>query len=176
MELFRGYVYAPQTEMRLKIFLKNEFGNKNPVFLCLGTDRIVGDCLAPLTAEYLRKKEIPYYIYGGLNSPITAKNCEFACDFIRTMHPTSILVLIDSMATRSQANLGDIVITNEYYGAINLLNITPDLCVYGVTSLLKGSMLNCARLRNVEYIAQILSQSIEGALAEKEKKYVFAIN
>ncbi len=172
MEIFRGYAFSTRTVDALSNALKNEFLDKQPVFLCLGTDRIVGDCLAPLTADIMRQRKLPFYIYGGLNAPITAKNCEFACDFIRVMHPNSLLVLIDSMATRTQANLGDIVVNNDYFGAINALKIQPDLCIYGVVSMLKNNLLNCARLRNVEYIARVISNAIENALSNSQKEYI----
>lgn len=165
MELFRSYVYANNTLMRLQSFLIDYLKGKKPVFLCLGTDKLVGDCLAPLCATKLRKLNLPYYIYGGLEAPITSQNATFAYEFIRTIHSTSTIILIDSMATRSQANLGDIVITNNYISAINTINIKPDLCIYGVTSLLHNNLLNCARLNNVEKIADTMSTAISNALS-----------
>lgn len=160
MELFRGYGYAPNTKGSLAKFLSEYFLHNDIVLLCLGTDKLVGDCLAPLVAEKLRQNEFPFYIYGGLNAPITAQNAQFAYDFIRTIHPTSKIILVDSMATTKQANLGDLVVTKEYLGAFRNLEIYPDLCIYGVTSLLHNNLLNCARLRNVEFLANLICNSI----------------
>ena len=162
MELFRCYAFSPRACDDLSRVLRSEIG-RTPVFLCVGSDKIVGDSLAPVVAENLRRFNLPYYIYGGLNAPITAQNCEFAYEFIRAMHPTSMIVLIDSMATYEQARLGDIVVSREYYGAINKLNIKPDLCIYGVNSLLRNNLLNCARLRNVLHTAQVISNAIYSA-------------
>lgn len=160
MELFRGYAYSPRAFEGLKNVLIENLRGRPPVFLCVGSDKLVSDCLAPIVAENLRQNDCPFYIYGGLNAPITATNCEFAHDFIRAVHPTSRLILIDSMATRSQARLGDIVVSREYYGAVNNLALHPDLCIYGVTSLLHGKMLDCARLRNVLFTANIIANAI----------------
>ncbi len=164
MELFRGYAFSPRAFEGLRKVLTECLGDKPPVFLCIGSDKIVGDSLAPIVAENLRRNDCPYYIYGGLNAPITATNCEFAYSFIRAVHQTSQIVLLDSMATRSQARLGDIVVSREYYGAVNDVKLMPDLCIYGVTSLLNGKMLDCARLRNVLYTANIISGAILSAL------------
>lgn len=160
MELFRGYAFAASTLTRLKECLIENLGTKKVVFLCLGTDKIVGDCLAPIVAEKLRKNDLPCYIYGGLCAPITAKNCEFAFEFVRSVHSDSKVVLIDSMATREQARLGEIVVSQEYFGAINSLNIKPDLCIYGVTSLLKNKLLDCARMYLVEQISDSITEAI----------------
>ncbi len=170
MELFRSYVYANSTQARLQDFLQNYFEGKKPIFLCLGTDKLVGDCLAPLIAEKLRILKLPYYIYGGLDAPITAQNASFAYEFIRTVHPTSTLILIDSMATKTQSNLGDIVITEKYFGAFHDIQIKPDLCIYGVTSLLYNNLLNCARLANVERIANTVATAIKNSLILVNKK------
>ncbi|MBQ7977241.1 MAG: DUF1256 domain-containing protein [Clostridia bacterium] len=164
MELFRGYAFSNVTCSRLSEFLGEYLANKKPVFLCLGTDKVVGDCMAPLVADFLRQQELPYYIYGGLSAPITAQNCEFAFEFTRSVHTDSDIILIDSMATREQARLGDIVVSEEYYGAINSLKIKPDLCIYGVTSILKNGLLNSARLYNVEKTAKIIAKSIKNAI------------
>ena len=160
MELCRGYVFAPRSRERLKECLVENIGTAQIVILCLGTDKLVGDCLAPLVAENLRKNDFPCYIYGGLHAPITAQNCEFAFDFVRTVHKDAKIILSDSMATKEQARLGDIVVSQEYFGAINSLNIKPDLCIYGVTSLLKNGMLNCARLFIVEQISALISGAL----------------
>ena len=69
-------------------------------------------------------------------------------------------------------SLGDIVVSREYYGAINKLNIKPDLCIYGVNSLLRNNLLNCARLRNVLHTAQVISNAIYSATLTAENNVI----
>ncbi len=167
MEIFRGYSYAPNTKVCLSKILSKILEQNDIVLLCLGTDKLVGDCLAPLIAEKLRQNNFPFYIYGGLNAPITTQNAQFASEFIRAIHPTSKIVLIDSMTTTNQANLGDIVITNQHHSAFNNLKINADLCVYGITSLLYNNLLNCAKLRNVVFLANLICDSFFDAFKLK---------
>ena len=64
-------------------------GKEMPVFLCVGSDKFVCDCLAPIVAEMLTKKyNIPAYVYGGLDYNINASNLTQAKNYIETIHST----------------------------------------------------------------------------------------
>ena len=166
MELFSGYCYAKNTKSRLANFLYNNL-KKKPVLLCIGSDKILADCLAPITAELLRKQNFPFYVYGGLTSPINTKNAEFACDFIHSIHPNNQLVIIDSMTTTLTSRLGTILVSNTYKGAINNINLQADLFIYGITSLLDKTtnLLTNSRLSIIEKIASILVSSFMDVIA-----------
>ena len=161
MDLFSGYCYSSTTKSRLANFLYNSI-YKKPVILCIGSDKMLADCLAPLTAELLRKKDFSYFVYGGLSAPITTKNAEFACDFIHTIHKNSQIIVIDSMATTRQSRLGTIIISDTYKSAINNLNLDANLYIYGITSLLDSTnnLLTNARLNNIEKIATTITNAL----------------
>ncbi|MBO5103206.1 MAG: DUF1256 domain-containing protein [Clostridia bacterium] len=173
MELFRGYVYAPNIKTRLHAFLKNFLGNKKPVLLCLGTDKILADCLAPLTADLLRNQNFPCYIYGGLKSPITKQNAEYASEFINTIHKNSPIIVLDSMTTFSQSRLGHIIATDNYTGTFHKLKINADLYLYGITSLLKNNLLANARLQNIQAMAEVFSFVLTSLFTEKNTLHKF---
>lgn len=50
--------------------------NKHLVILCIGSDRVIGDCLGPLVGHKLSSllKSSDISIYGTLNNPVHAKN------------------------------------------------------------------------------------------------------
>ena len=75
--------------------IRNE---KEPiVFMCVGSDKVVGDSLAPIVGEYLTKKfKIKAYVYGSLKNPITAINVLSAYNYIKVKHPKSKLIIIDA--------------------------------------------------------------------------------
>ena len=75
---------------------------EKPVFLCVGSDKVIGDSLGVLVGELLKTKyKINGYIYGDLDCPVTAKNLKKTIVEIKNNHPKSAIILIDSM-------LGDI--------------------------------------------------------------------
>lgn len=69
---------------------------KKPVFVCIGSDLVLGDSLGPLIGTLLRKKNLSSYVYGTLNFPITAKEVEYARVYLKQMHPESIIMAIDA--------------------------------------------------------------------------------
>ncbi len=70
---------------------------RDTVFLCIGSDRVTGDCLGPLCGHLLKKRyDVPAFVYGGLDCPVNALNvCETA-RFVTARHPKSAVVVIDS--------------------------------------------------------------------------------
>lgn len=73
-----------------------------PVFVCIGSDRVTGDCLGPLVGTALAHSlRFPFPVYGTLNHPIHALNLDRSLDLIRANHPGCPIVAIDaSLGTR----------------------------------------------------------------------------
>ena len=70
---------------RLRTML-NSFPSRDdtPVILCIGTDRIIGDCLGPMVGSMLSKESrnrLP--IYGTLDHTVHALNLPETCDHIK---------------------------------------------------------------------------------------------
>ena len=61
--------------------------DKTPVFVCIGSDLVLGDSLGPLIGTFLKSKNIPFYVYGTLSFPITAKEINRAGEYLRKTHP-----------------------------------------------------------------------------------------
>ncbi len=77
-----------------------DFSLTKPVILCIGTDRIVGDSLGPLTGSLLQKHmenfKNPLAVYGTLEAPVHACNLAETLEQIKKEHPDSIVIAVDA--------------------------------------------------------------------------------
>jgi putative sporulation protein YyaC len=68
-----------------------------PVVLCIGSDRVTGDCLGPLTGHLLASEfNVCAFVYGTLARPVTALNLTETAAFIKLRHPLSAVIAVDS--------------------------------------------------------------------------------
>lgn len=75
--------------------------NARPVVLCIGTDRIIGDCLGPLTGSLLMERaDKPLFVYGTLQATVHACNLEETLFQIKKEHPTSTVIAVDASLGR----------------------------------------------------------------------------
>lgn len=90
---------ANNSLQNLTLQLCNTYFNhaKKPVFVCLGTTKVLGDCLGPIVGELLTKKySICNYVYGNLAQNITQKNISDYFCFIKAKHPKTPIYVIDA--------------------------------------------------------------------------------
>ena len=67
------------------------------VFLCIGTDRVTGDCLGPYIGAQLSSHAFPMvHVYGTLSDPVHALNLTDTMQEIQKRHPGSLIIAIDS--------------------------------------------------------------------------------
>lgn len=68
-----------------------------PVILCIGTDRIIGDCLGPLVGTMLcRAAGKDLTVYGTLQHTVHALNLHETISHIKKKHPDRIIVAVDA--------------------------------------------------------------------------------
>lgn len=73
-----------------------------PVILCIGSDRVTGDCLGPITGELLVNNGIDAYVYGTLSFPVTAVNLADVLKGIKLRHLGKKILAIDSSVGKRQ--------------------------------------------------------------------------
>lgn len=71
-----------------------------PVVLCIGSDRVTGDCLGPMVGQMLVEQNANAFVYGTLTRPVTALNLEEAIEHIRDAHSDKKVLAIDSSVGR----------------------------------------------------------------------------
>ena len=89
-------MYSERCEETVSDFLDHAV-TREPVFVCIGSDRITGDCLGPLVGQLLLTKySVPYFVYGTLDFPIHAKNLAATTEFLQSVHPDACVIAIDA--------------------------------------------------------------------------------
>ncbi len=67
------------------------------VILCIGSDRITGDCLGPICGQKLsRLKARKSFVYGTLTQPVHALNLSDTLVMILARHPAALILAIDA--------------------------------------------------------------------------------
>ena len=145
-----------------------------PVFVCIGSDLVLGDSLGPLIGTFLRNKGVKTFVYGNLSYPITAKEVGLAGDYIKKNHPNTITVAIDA-AVGNQEDVGLIRTSNSSIkpglGVNKNLEKIGDISIIGVVSgksLQNESLFNLTRLNLVYKMAEVIANGIENYLLSLE--------
>ncbi len=141
--------------------------NKRPIFICIGSDLVLGDSLGPLTGTFLRKKGIRSFVYGTLNFPITSKEVEYARTYIKQMHPNSISIAIDA-AVGNANDVGLIRTLNKGLkpglGVDKNLGTIGDISIIGVVaekSIKNHNLFNLTRLNLIYRMSDVISSGVE---------------
>lgn len=87
---------------------------KLPVVLCIGSDRVTGDCLGPIVGQMLVERGANAFVYGTLARPVTALNLKDAVRHIKSAHGDKKVLAIDS----SVGKLGDVGKIHIAFGSI----------------------------------------------------------
>lgn len=137
-----------------------------PVFLCIGSERHILDCLGPLTGTMLLEKSPEILVYGTLDKPLHAKNLVKQIEEIKINHPQIIEIAIDA-AIGLEEDVGIIKLRNgplfpgkalaKKLPAVGDLSITG---IVGKRDLGKGRHIFNGSLHHVYHMAQLISQAI----------------
>ncbi|KAA9028646.1 spore protease YyaC [Niallia endozanthoxylica] len=66
------------------------------VFLCIGSDRYIGDSLGPLVGTMLIENHVPYRVYGTLEEPVHAFNLKSILKEIHKKIKNPFIISIDA--------------------------------------------------------------------------------
>ncbi|MCQ2387739.1 MAG: spore protease YyaC [Clostridia bacterium] len=140
---------------------------KKPIFVCIGSDLVLGDSLGPLIGTLLKKQKLNSYIYGTLNFPITAKEIFYVKKYIKAMHPDSVVIAIDA-AVGTQEDVGLIKISNcglkPGLGVNKNLGVVGDISIIGIVAEKckdNNNLFNLTRLNLIYKVSEVISEGIE---------------
>lgn len=137
-----------------------------PIILCIGSDLTISDSLGPIVGSKLKEKDLPCFIYGSLDMPITAKEIESLKRFVASAHPYSPILVIDAAVTENSEK-GYVKFISD--GIKPGLGINKDLPKIGDCSIIaivceKKTFLKnistATRLGEINYLADIISQGV----------------
>ena len=141
---------------------------KMPVIVCVGSDLVIGDSLGPLTGTMLTYKTqgLGAYVYGTLQSPVTAKEVRYLKEFLRRTHPNCPIIAIDAAVGKS-ADIGLIKVLAQPLapgsGANKNLGKFGDATIMGVVaekSMGNYALFNGTRLRLIYEMANQISDGV----------------
>ncbi len=72
-----------------------------PVVLCIGSDRVTGDCIGPLVGHMLRGRRADCEVLGTLDDPVTALNLTETVTKLKHAFPGRKIVAVDSCVGES---------------------------------------------------------------------------
>lgn len=101
-------------ELLQRLLGKNNKNAQNPVLVCVGTDRIIGDSLGPLVGSMLLQTcgndpSCGLNIYGTLQNTVHALNLADTASYIKEKHADSIVIAIDA-SLGSREDIGSVFI------------------------------------------------------------------
>lgn len=114
---------------------REEAGAVRPeVYLCIGSDKLVFDCLGPIVGSLLKRDaRFNGYVYGTVEEPVTALQVEEAIRFIRRFHFGAEVTVVDSAVGRRE-EVGKIKTFNS--GLHPALGVDKNMPVIGDKSIM----------------------------------------
>ena len=145
---------------------------KTPIITCIGSDLVLGDSLGPLVGTMLTNRNINAYVYGTLNSPITAKEIACAKIHIKMLHPESFIVAIDA-AVGNLEDIGLIKVSDKGLkpglGVNKNLGVIGDCSIIGVVaerSSQNYNLFNLTRLNLIYKMAEKIADGVENFISD----------
>ncbi len=137
------------------------------VFLCIGSDRVTGDCLGPYIGHLLTPHESGHiFVYGTLSSPVHALNLKKTSLLITKFHPHALVIAIDASLGQKK-HLGYVTIGNGalYPGAGVQKDLPPvgDIHITGIVNtagIMEHLTLQTTRLSTVVTLADAITDGI----------------
>lgn len=85
-----------------------ESGKSEIVIVNIGTDKLIGDVLAPMVGTFLHEEGYIDGIYGTIEKPIHAVNLESQISVINDIHRDAFIIGIDSCLCEDEKEIGKI--------------------------------------------------------------------
>ncbi len=95
------YEILPERTEQLELDCALVTLGKRPVILCIGSDRVTGDCLGPIVGQMLVERNVNAFVYGTLARPVTALNLKESLRHIKRVHSDRKVLAIDSSVGKS---------------------------------------------------------------------------
>ena len=150
----------------------------NLVFLCIGTDRITGDCFGPIVGEKLQGFKNNISVYGSLEEPIIESNLKNKLEEIYLKFSSPFIIAIDAALSKEE-NIGKIFVMSDSLklgkGLGKNIAQIGDVSIKGVVGKKERSkkknmqILQNTSLNMVMNLADIVSNGIVEVLQEEYK-------
>lgn len=132
----------------------------NIIFLCIGTDKLIGDAIGPIIGSNIKHLENEYiHIYGTMENNLNFNNAKTTIQDVYNTYKKSCIITIDA-ALSEKANIGDIFFSS---GIIKIGKaLEKDLCFYSdinIKYIVGKSFFN--KKRNLEELKKAFEDKIK---------------
>ncbi|NLB51454.1 MAG: spore protease YyaC [Syntrophomonadaceae bacterium] len=144
----------------------NKTGDRQIIYVCIGTDRATGDCLGPLVGTRLKTLLPHAKLYGTLKDPVHASNLQQILTAIENTSYKPLIIAVDACLGKAE-RIGFININQGSLRPGSALNRTlpavGDFHISGVVNtagFLSHLVLQNTRLFLVDRMAEVISKSL----------------
>lgn len=155
------------TPNSLRQLIPADFRSEPPVILCIGTDRMIGDSLGPMTGTLLLQHashNLP--VYGTLQEPVHALNLPDKLSEIKKKHPDCTILAVDA-SLGSLCEIGTVYVRpgslRPGAGVSKHLPSAGNISITGITAVQSRQpylSLQTSRLSVIASMADHISQCI----------------
>lgn len=139
--------------------------NKRPIFICIGSDLVLGDSLGPLIGTKIKEEKLPVYFYGSLNFPVTAKEIDYVKTYLKEFHPESFVVAIDA-AIGDENDVGLIKVSDKGVkpglGVKKQLGTVGDCGIIGIVAKRSHNNVELFNLTRLNLVYKMSERIIDG--------------
>ena len=142
-----------------------------PAIVCVGSDRVAGDSLGPLTGSILQKCGADAFLYGTLGRTVTAREVPALGAFLQKTHPKSPVLAIDA-AVGSAEEVGLVKLSGAPLypgsGTNKQLGSLGDASILGIVARREEGFaaLDRVRLGTVCRMAEVIAEAVLLALED----------
>ena len=142
-----------------------------PAIVCVGSDRVAGDSLGPLTGSILQKCGADAFLYGTLGRTVTAREVPALASFLKKTHPKSPVLAIDA-AVGSAEEVGLVKLSGAPLypgsGTNKQLGSLGDVSILGIVARREEGFaaLDRVRLGTVCRMAEVIAEAVLLALED----------
>ncbi len=157
--------------------MKSELKGREPVILCIGTDRATGDALGPLTGSKLKRAGAAN-VYGTLECPVHALNLFETIAVINRRYTNPFILALDASLGKN-GHIGCVTLSNEplhpgagvekELGSVGSIAVTGIVNNWAVNSM---SVLQSTRLALVMEMSDFIADGILCCVNEIHRKHI----
>lgn len=131
------------------------------ILLCIGTDRITGDCLGPMTGTRLQDASCPFPVFGTLQHPVHAINLPAVLHKLQHSFRNPFFIVVDA-AVGAENTVGSVAISPTAIlpgaGISRPLLPVGDISITGIIGEKNTGDISCIRLFLVDRLARYIEE------------------
>lgn len=143
------------------------------VVVCFGTPTVNGDSFGPRVGSFLKENNLPCFVYGTLENPVTARNMSEYIAFIKRVHSGGTILTVDASLGKRE-RIGKIAVRTDgvcpagikgekrRFGDVGVLGVVGDKDTDHMSALLTANTDKVSKM--ADKVAVLIKDAIESIL------------